>query len=61
MKLQQAIAKAFARNIMESVRLDFSLSIWAKRAPRDVEGTKYDIKEHQKCQEIYKKCWGNYG
>jgi hypothetical protein len=32
-----------------------------KGAPRDVEGTKYDIKEHQKCQEIYKKCWGNYG
>jgi hypothetical protein len=34
MKLQQAIAKAFARNIMESVRLDFSLSIWAKRGTK---------------------------
>ncbi len=34
MKLQQAIAKAFARNIMESVRLDFSVSIWPKRGTK---------------------------
>ncbi len=32
-----------------------------KGAPRDVEGIEYDIKWHQECQELHKKCWGKYG
>ncbi len=65
MKLQQAIAKAIQKicqkhhgNVLGQI---FPFLFGQKGAPRDVEGTKYDFKEHQECQEIYKKCWGNYG